>query len=104
MTDGRHIIVSVVGEMATIRFRDCKLVDASPIEQMGDELFQLVDEKKFKFITLDFTGVEFLGSSALNKLIVLDRKVKAQRGRVRIVSLRPEIAEVFKITKLLGRE
>ena len=49
---------------------------------------------------LNFTGVEFLSSAALGKLITLDRKVKAAKGRMKMSNIRPEIFEVFQITKL----
>jgi anti-sigma B factor antagonist len=44
--------------------------------------------------------VEFLSSAALGKLITLDRKVKAHQGRLKLSNIRPEILEVFQITKL----
>jgi anti-sigma B factor antagonist len=49
---------------------------------------------------LNFTDVEFLSSAALGKLITLDRKVKAAKGRLKMSNIRPEIFEVFQITKL----
>ena len=39
-------------------------------------MFQLVDKDKFKNVILNFVGVEFLGSAALNKLIMMDKKVQ----------------------------
>jgi anti-sigma B factor antagonist len=44
--------------------------------------------------------VEFLSSAALGKLITLDRKVKSNKGRLKMSNIRPEILEVFQITKL----
>ncbi|MDA8043592.1 MAG: STAS domain-containing protein, partial [Pirellulales bacterium] len=41
-----------------------------------------------------------LSSAALGKLITLDRKVKASKGRMKMCNIRPEIFEVFHITKL----
>jgi anti-sigma B factor antagonist len=49
---------------------------------------------------LNFSNVEFLSSAALGKLITLDRKVKAAKGRLKMSNIRPEIFEVFQITKL----
>jgi hypothetical protein len=39
-------------------------------------------------------------SAALNKLIILDKKVKAHSGKRRLCNLKPEIYEVFAITRL----
>jgi anti-sigma B factor antagonist len=49
---------------------------------------------------LNVSNVEFLSSAALGKLITLDRKVKAAKGRLKMSNIRPEIFEVFQITKL----
>ncbi len=43
----------------------------------------------------------FAGLTAiLGKLITLDKKVKANSGKMKLCCIRPEIFEVFKITKL----
>ena len=49
---------------------------------------------------LDFTSVEYLSSAALGKLITMDKKVKGAKGKLRLCSIRPDIYEVFAITKL----
>ena len=60
----------------------------------------LVDADKMKHILLNFDGVEFLSSAALNKLILVDKKVKQVGGQLRLCSLRAEILEVFNLTRL----
>lgn len=100
MADRRRITVSAIGDLALVRFLDRKIVDPANIEEVGDELFTLVEKEKFKNVILNFDGVEFLGSAALNKLIMMEKKVKAAGGKLRLCSLRAEIMEVFTITKL----
>lgn len=63
-------------------------------------MFGLVEQQQGKGILLNFANVEFLSSAALGKLITLDRKVKAAKGRLKMCNIRPEIFEVFQITKL----
>ena len=67
---------------------------------IGDDLFRLVDELGRRKILLNFGNVDFMSSAALGKLITLDRKVKAAKGRLKLSNIRPEILEVFQITKL----
>jgi anti-sigma B factor antagonist len=100
MSERQRINVSEVGDITIVRFVDRKILDAANIQSMGEELFALVEQDGRKSLLLDFTSVEFLSSAALNKLIILDKKVKAANGRMRICSLRPEIREVFVITRL----
>ncbi len=100
MTDRRRIVVAIIGELATVRFTDKKIIDSANIEEMGSELFALVSQDHMKHILLNFEGVEFMSSAALNKLITLDKKVKEVGGVLRLCSLRAEIMEVFTITRL----
>jgi anti-sigma B factor antagonist len=88
------------GDVTLVRFLDRKIIDAANIQELGEELFTLVEKEKKQNLILNFTSVEFLSSAALNKLIMLDRKVKAVQGKMRLCNLRPEIYEVFVITRL----
>jgi anti-sigma B factor antagonist len=96
----RRVEVSEIGDVTVVRFVDRKILDPANIQELGDELFGLVEEDNRKSLLLNFSRVEFLSSAALNKLIMLDRKVKAHKGRLKLCDLRPEIQEVFMITKL----
>jgi anti-sigma B factor antagonist len=88
------------GDLSMVRFLDRKIIEAANIQELGDELFQLVERDQRKNLILNFANVEFLSSAALNKLIILDKKVKAHTGKMRLCNLRPEIYEVFAITRL----
>ena len=100
MAVNRRLSVSEVGEVTVVRFVDRKILDEANIQELGQELFHLIDEQQRKSVLLNFSNVEFLSSAALGKLITLDKKVKAQQGKLKLSNIRPEIYEVFKITKL----
>ncbi len=99
MSNRNRIDVSEVGEVSVVQFRDRKILDESNIQEMGRELFELVEQKRAK-ILLNFMNVEFLSSAALGKLITLDKKLKAAKGQLKLSNIRPEIYEVFAITRL----
>jgi len=100
MATHRRIDVSKLGDVTIIKFVDKKILDEAGILELGSELFGLVEVENRKKILLSFTGVEFLSSAALGKLITLDRKVKSHKGRMKMSDIRPEILDVFQITKL----
>jgi anti-anti-sigma factor len=100
MAQYRRLNVSDVGEVAVVRFVDRKILDELNIQELGQELFQLVEEDNKTRLLLNFQQVEFLSSAALGKLITLDKKVKAHGGKMKLCNIRPEIYEVFAITKL----
>ena len=96
----RRLEVAEVGDVTVVRFVDRKILDDANIQEMGLELFQLVEEDQRSKLLLNFSQVDFLSSAALGKLITLDKKVKAHGGKLRFSNIRQEIYEVFAITKL----
>ena len=100
MSEQQRLNVSEVGDVTVVRFVDQKILDEAKIQQLGKELFDLVEVDGRNKILLNFTSVEFLSSAALGKLITLDKKIKGQGGALKLSNIRPEIYEVFAITKL----
>ena len=100
MTDHRRIAASKVGEVTVVKFVDKKILEEASIQELGAELFALVEHDNRRTILLDFAGVEFLSSAALGKLITFDRKLKTAKGRLKMCGLTPGILEVFQVTKL----
>jgi len=96
----RKIEVEEVNDVTVAKFTDKKILDEGNIQLIGNQLFALVDEDRKKKIVLDFSNVEYLSSAALGKLITLDKKAKAAGGKIRFCSIRADILEVFKITRL----
>jgi anti-sigma B factor antagonist len=96
----RRLDVRKVGEVTVARVRDYKIVEDVNIQELGQEMFQLVEVDNCDKLLVNFSGVEFLSSAALGKLITLDKKVKAHGGVLKLSNIRPEIYEVFAITKL----
>jgi anti-sigma B factor antagonist len=100
MTGYRRLDVSEVGDVTVVRFRDRKIIDDINIQELGQELFRLIEQDNRQKLLLNFSSVDFLSSAALGKLITLDKKVKAHSGVMKLSNIRPEIYEVFAITKL----
>jgi anti-sigma B factor antagonist len=96
----RRLDVSEVGDVSVVRFMDRKLVESGNIQEVAQELFGLVEKEQRKNLLLDFSTLDFLSSEALGKLISLERLVKRQQGKLKLSNIRPEIYEVFTITKL----
>ena len=100
MATQRRIDIDDIGDVTVARFVDKKILDETNIQIIGNQMFGLVDEDGRKKVVLDFSNVEYLSSAALGKLITMDKKVKAAKGKLRLCSIRPEIYEVFEITRL----
>jgi anti-sigma B factor antagonist len=100
MSAYRRLEVNEVGDVTVVHFRDPKIIEDLRIQELGQELFQLVETEKRKKLVLNFSAVDFLSSAALGKLITLDKKVKVNSGVMKFCNIRPEIYEVFAITRL----
>ena len=89
-----------VEEVAVVKFRDKKVMDPSRIEQMGKELLELIDGEDNERMLINFDNVSFFSSAAINKLIVLEKQVRAKGGQLRLCNLRPEVRDLFSYTSL----
>lgn len=96
----RRLDIEEIGDVTIAKFIDRKILDENNIQIIGNQLFGLVEEEGRTKIVLDFSNVEYLSSAALGKLITMEKKVKAAKGKLKLCCIRPEIYEVFAITKL----
>ena len=96
----RRLDVRQVGDVTVVRFRDQRINDDSPVQEMGRELFRLVEEEGRKKLLLDFSSVGFLSSAAWGKLITLDKKVKSRSVVLKLSNVSPELYEGFALTRL----
>ena len=100
MAGYRRLDVNEVGDVTVVHFRDQKIIEDLGIQELGQELNHLVEVENRRKLVLNFSSVDFLSSAALGKLITLDKKMKAKSGKLKLCNIRPEIYEVFAITRL----
>ncbi len=96
----RRLEVEQIGDVTVVNFIDRKILDEQNIQIIGEQLFSLVEEEGCRKLLLNFGNVEFLSSAALGKLITLNKKLQAAKGRLILCNIDPQIHEVFEITKL----
>ncbi len=96
----QRIKVSDSGGVSVVNFVDSKIINDEEIMDLGDELYALVERDNRPKIVLNFSHVEFMSSAALGKLISFEKKVSAAGSKLMLSNIRPEIHEVFAITKL----
>ncbi len=100
MADEQRLLVEAVDDVTVVTFKDKKILDEAVIQEVGDQLFSLVDKQYKTRLLLNFENVEYLSSAALGKLITLNKRVKEENGELKLCNIIPEIYEVFRITKL----
>ncbi|GMU20305.1 MAG: hypothetical protein AMXMBFR13_04020 [Phycisphaerae bacterium] len=100
MAGAARLLIHPVRDVVVVNFSDSSILDTLQVQQIGEELYQLVDAQARRKIILDFDKVRFLSSSALGVLITLHKKAQAIKGRVVLCNVRDEIRKIFKITSL----
>ena len=83
-----------------IEFVDRNILDEANIQQIGDEITRVVDEKAQPKVLISFENVDHLSSAALGTLITINNRVRQKDGQLRLCNIDPQIYEVFVITKL----
>ncbi len=100
MVASRRLEINEVRDVTVVHFKDHKIVEDLGIQELGQELFNLVEVENRRKVVLNFAAVDFLSSAALGKLMTLERKVHNRGGKLKLCNIRPEIYEVFVITRL----
>ena len=96
----RRLDVSDVGDVSVVRFRDKTIREDPGIQEVGRELFNLVDCDNRKKVLLDLSGVSFMSSAALGKLVTLYKKSHSNGSDLKLCGIRPEVVDVFAVTRL----
>jgi len=81
------------------QFTQQKLYDDAIIGEIGSELMELADQSGGKMF-LDFHGVKFMSSSMIGKVVVLNKKCKADNIELRMCNVASTVMEVFEVTRL----
>ncbi len=92
--------VSQMKDTRIVEFTSNKILDEANIHQIGQALTALIDERTNPRILLDFSSVDHLSSAALGMLLNANKRVKERNGQLRLTNIKPQIYEVFVITKL----
>jgi anti-sigma B factor antagonist len=87
-------------DIRIVEFTNNKILDEGNITDIGATLASLIDEVGQPKLLLDFANVDHLSSAALGMLININNKIKQKNGQLRLANIKPQIFEVFVITKL----
>lgn len=97
---GARLLIHPIRDVTIVNFQDASILDTAQVESIGEELYDLIDNKGRKKLVLDFGKVQFLSSSALGVLITLQKKAMANKGQVVLCALRKDLMKLFEMTKL----
>jgi anti-sigma B factor antagonist len=96
----KHLRLENIDGVTVVSFNDTKIVTEENIQEVGDQLYSLVEDDGYNKLLLNFGNVQYLSSAALGKLINLKKKVGAVKGKLKMCCIHPDLLEVFRITRL----
>ena len=74
-------------------------MSANEMSGLSEELLSLADLQP-PLVVLSFKGVRFLSSAAINKLVVVERRIKARQGALILSDMETVLRELFRIFNL----
>ena len=99
MADYQYITYKNVDGVAVVNFMETvAMFDGDKVQDVGKELLDLVDAKKYSKLLLNLSNARFVSSAMLAHLVKLLRRVQAEKGKVRLCCLRPVIMDAFKVS------
>ena len=101
MPESKSFEVKQVGPVTLIQPRETELVGRNAINDLADDLITYVRAEKPTNIVVSLKRVTRYSSEAIGGLIRMERRVRAQGGRVKLC-MNSELRELFKVTRLDG--
>src|SRR5829696_8109897 len=96
-----HFTVHPFKDHSVVEFRTPSLMDPIILEEIGKELYRLVDEEDRRKLILDFEKVQYLSSQAIGIILTLNKKLSAlKNSKFVLCGVGPKLMELLKITRL----
>ena len=96
-----HFIVQEIEKFTVVEFRTPSLMDSVLLEEIGKELYRLVEAEDRRKLVLDFEKVQFLSSQAIGIILNLNKKLAAlKHSKLVLCGVGPKLQELLKITHL----
>jgi anti-sigma B factor antagonist len=96
-----HFTVQPIEKFTVVEFKTASLMDPVILEEIGQELYRLVDAEDKRRLILDFEKVQYLSSQAIGIVLTLNKKLSAlKNSKFVLCGVGPKLMELLKITRL----
>ncbi len=96
-----YLAIEEYGDIVVAAFTVSQLSDDQNIDQLGHELFALVDQYGCRRFVLSLAKVEYITSAVLGKIITLHRKLHRYKGSLVLCGVSEPVNSVFMIANLI---
>jgi anti-anti-sigma factor len=84
----------------TLTFDQPDLIDSEMIEEIGSQLLQVIEKSQSDKLLVDLSGVNFMSSLMIGKLVLLKNRCKARGIELKFCQLSDSLQEVFQLLHL----
>jgi|SRR5688572_32914295 len=93
--------VQQIDKFTVVEFKSPSLMDPLELEQLGQQLYRLVDEEDRRKVILDFEKVQYLSSQAIGIVLTMNKKLGSlSNSKLVLCGVGPRLMELLKITRL----
>jgi anti-sigma B factor antagonist len=101
MAPTSRLDVRDVETVKVLKFLDRQIFDERTVREVADQVAAtLPNDGSPIHVVLDFGEVALISSSLLSKLILLQRRVDASHGKMRLCEMSPVLNQVFRTANL----
>lgn len=83
-----------------VQFQEKHITGENWVRKIRRTIGDVIDRMKPPRLAIDLSQVEHVSSAILGELVGANRKVHRRAGKLCLVGMRPEVAEIFAITRL----
>jgi anti-anti-sigma factor len=95
-----YLEISKRGNVITVRFCDCLILDQGTVDAIRGELYRLAHGDDIRRLVLDFSGVERLSSTMLSVVLMLKNGMVRKGGSLVLCCLSPGSRESLATSRL----
>src|SRR3954464_15827299 len=96
----QHLRVESVDDVTVVHFEVAQINSEDSIKRIIDQLNGIIESGEGVKLLLDFSGVSFVSSSMLAKLVYLKKHGAAAHGQIKLCCLAPYVRTVFDVIHL----
>jgi anti-sigma B factor antagonist len=89
-----------IGPVTVVRLKTSQVQDEDVLRTVFDMISKLITDMGRNQIVLNLAAADFLPSMGLGKLVMLNRKIQAVKGRLALCHLAPVVEESLEHTRL----
>jgi len=94
------LMVQRISDVYVVEFLETNILDQVAIERIKEELMDLITQSGSAKMIISFENVKHVSSAMLGTLMAVNKKVKQEKGELRLAAINKQLMEVFKLTRL----